>query len=157
MATTYTFSCCGFKIVTNSSGVATLDITVPGTFDTLNPIDPVNGRFLKSAMIWAESPYSNDRITALKIVDTDGVVPLPVRANFPNYPVIVDLIDTISGFDKAVYMPSLEPLFLEAFDTNSNNTSRFVPSGLHVVVTIQSGAIEANRNFLINIRWGAWS
>lgn len=155
-ASTYGFAFASFSATTLLGGSITTSIQVPGTFAGVNPADPTAGRYLKSATLWADSPAAGDQITLLQIVDIDGVVPAPVRAAFPNYPVIFDMLDTISGVQSTVLLPPDPPLVIEAFDTSGSAGTKFVPSGLYFKVTFQTGGLSIGKTLRVLIRWGVW-
>lgn len=154
-ASTYGFGFVSFSMTTGLGGSVTNSVQVPGTFGGINPNDPAAGRFLKSVMLWCDSPAAGDQITLLQVVDTDGVVPSIVRAAFPNYPVIFDLLDTASGASSALMMPS-SPLTVEAFDTEGQPTSRFLPSQLYLKFTYQAGGLGIAKTIRAVVRWGMW-
>lgn len=154
-ATTYSF---GFQGITGNSGIdgtVTVSVQIPGTFGGITPADPGAGRYLKNAMIWCDSPATGDQFTLLQVVDTDGVVPVPIRGNFPNYPVIIDLLDNATGGTKALFIPS-GGISMDAFDTNGNTTARFLPSQLYLKMTYQAGGLGIGKTFRAVVRWGIW-
>lgn len=153
---TYAFSFCSVTLTTNLlTGQATASIKIPGTFSGAVPSDSTNtGRFLRSVSIWSASAVDGDAVTSIKLVDNDGVVPLAARAAFPSYPVIIDLLDTVTGADSKLLIPPAG-ITAEAFNTIGEVESRFLPSGLYLEYEVTAGA-PAIRLFRSNIRWGKW-
>lgn len=148
---TYGFGFLSFSATTTLGGTGTTSIQVPGTFGGVNPVDPSQGRYLKGALVWCDTIDADNAVTLLQIVDIDGVVPSPVRAAFPNYPVIFDLIDAGS----TIMLPP-DPLLIEAFDTSGLPTTRFIPSQLYIKATFHAGGLGIGDVFRVLIRWGIW-
>lgn len=153
LASTYGFGFVSFSATTGIGGSATVSVPVPGTFGGLNPNDPSQGRYLKNAMIWCDSPSAGDELSLLQVVDTDGVVPAPARAAFPNYPVIFDLLDTVTGLSPALFIPS-SGFLAEAFDATGSPMTRFIPSQLYIKATYQAGGLGIAKTMRIVLRWG---
>lgn len=148
---TFGFGFYSFSSTSILGGSCTDSFQIPGTFGGLVPADPANGRYLKSALIWADVPVAGDAITLLQIVDTDGVVPVPVRALLPNYPVVFNLLD-----DSSTAMLPPGGLEIGAFDTVGNPATRFIPSQLYFKITFQTGGLTIGNVFRTVIRWGIW-
>lgn len=153
-ALTYTFGFVSASAGTGLGSTATINIKVPGTFGGANPTDATQGRYLKNAKIWVDSPASGDSLTTLQVIDIDGVVPVPARAAFASYPVIADMLDTVSGFTPALMLPS-DGYVAEAFDQNGDAMTRFLPSGLYLKAGFQAGS-GIGKTVRIVLRWGFW-
>lgn len=148
------FGFASFSITTTLGGSATTSVKIPGTFGGIQTSDPTQGRYLKSVTVWCDAPSNGDQITLLQIVDTDGVVPVPARAAFPNYPVIFDMLDTVGGVQSLLLAST--PVEFDAFDTSGVATSRFLPSQLYLKVTFQAGDLSIGKIMRAVIRWGIW-
>lgn len=154
-ASTYGFGFTSFSMTTGLGGSVTTSVQIPGTFGGIIPADPSQGRYLKSVMIWCDAPAAGDQITLLQVVDTDGLVPSGIRALFPDYPVIFDLLDDPSGATKALMLPGT-PIIVEAFDVIGQPTTRFIPSQLYIKMTYQAGGLGLSKTMRTVIRWGIW-
>lgn len=154
-ASTYGFGFQGATGTTDITGAVTVSVQIPGTFGGVAPVDPSQGRYLKNAMFWCDAPAAGDRLSLLQVVDTDGVVPVPVRGAFPNYPVIFDLLDTATGGTSALFIPSAG-ITADAFDTNGQPTARFIPSQLYAKFTYQAGGLSLGKTIRVIYRWGIW-
>lgn len=152
---TFGFGFISASATTILGGSKTISIQVPGTFSSVFPTDPTAGRFLASATFWSDATNPSDSIDLLQVVDTDGVVPVPVRAAFPNYPVIFDMIDSIGGVQSSIMMPT-SPLTITAFDSSGVASARFIPSQLYIKMTFTTGLLSLGQVFRVLVRWGMW-
>lgn len=133
-----------------------LTFKVPGTFAGLVPSDPTAGRYFKSFHIWADIPIVTNRLDSLKLVDTDGVVPVPARAAFPNYPNIIEFFsaeDVAAGLLNGCYFHPDDGLKIEPFNEGGQSVVQFLPAGLYLVATIRGNALQAFRG---NLVWGRY-
>lgn len=137
----------------DQSGSGTVNLQIPGTFAGAAPASFIGaGRFLKNIAIWSPNAVDNDRLTNAQLADNDGIVPAPARALFPNYPVIVDFLDQISGQDKELQIPT-GGITVEAFDSLGNPAPQFLPGQLYLNLTFATGG-GILRTFRGTIRWG---
>ena len=135
------------------SGAGTVNLLIPGTFAGNPPSTLVGtGRMFKQATIWSPNWVDGDALTAMQLVDIDGIVPVPARVAFPNYPVIIDFLDQISGQAKQLSIPSAG-VEIDAYDSNGQQTAQFLPGQFYFVLTFASGG-GAGRTFRGTIRWG---
>lgn len=139
------------------SGNGTTSIQIPGVFAGPTPTDPTNaGRYLKNVMVWSANAADGDAITSLTLEDTDGVVPAQLQGQFPNYPVIFDLLDTVAGQTKQLPIPTAGML-ADSFDPQGGPLPRFLPAQLYLKMTFAVGGLNLGRTFRGVIRWGLWS
>lgn len=139
------------------SGNGDVDIVVPGTFAGVSPADPTGaGRYLKSVFVWSGNAADGDAITTMELSDDDGVVPVPVRAAFPSYPILIDFLDTVAGQTKQFPLPP-NGTTVEAIDSMGLPVARFIPAQLHLKLTFAAGGINLGRSWRGIIRWGAWT
>lgn len=150
---TFYFTFAAINATTGGGGTVNVAIKVPGTFDGING-NPRAGRFLKSAIIWCNTPTDGDAMTKFQIADTDGVIDAATQALIPTYPVILDLLED-TGAGKNVFLPTTGPITIEAFDSSGDPSAKFLPSGLYINLTFLSAAlIPSGKVFRGNLRWG---
>lgn len=132
------------------TGDASLSIQVPGTFSGYPPVDSTQGRFFDHLEICADSPASSDYIDSIDIEDSDGVIPSPIRAAFPAYPIIMNF-STDSGVAtgaKAGYFFLNGCVKVSAFGANN---SVIIPSGFYLKAAIHGGL---GQSYHMNLVWG---
>ena len=132
-----------------TTGKVSLALQVPGNsvatpgYQGLNPL--ANGRYINQASFFFGSPQIGDKISAIAVVDTAGVMPAQDQALFPAYPNIVSLIEPL--------VPSgNQQLFINQMFQINQNGQVFIPAGLFVVVS----AVAANNRadtFYANVAW----
>lgn len=89
---------------------------------------PVPGRYLVSGNIWLGKVAPGDALTKLRIEDIDGVVPVPARGMFPNYPVLISLLDlSFQSPNQVQYFLPDKPLELK-----SVQNPPFLTPGLYI-------------------------
>lgn len=140
----------GLAIIANIiTGIASFSLQVPGTFSGYPPTDSTQARFFDHLQICADAQNDSDYIDAIDIEDTDGVIPSPVRAAFPDYPVIVNF-STDSGVAtgvKAGYYLTNGCAVIGALGQNFPT----IPSGLYLKATIHGGI---GQSYHMNLVWG---
>lgn len=135
------------SVTTSILGTGSLSVKIPGTFAGLAPADPTAVRYLSKIAIWADSPADGDFISSIAIQDTDGVIPVPARAAFPNYPIIAGFLESgvaDGGWLKTEGM-TIEPL---------GGVLKTLPSGLYITALFTSGGLSLGKIFRVNILWG---
>lgn len=142
----------GLKATTIEGGSVDIAIPVPGTFNGVDPLVS-NGRFFSSGLIWATAPVDQDRLTSICVKDLDGVVPVPARVAFPNYPVLGYSIDPEMTFDSTI----IECVYLNSRPVEIGPANallpRFIPSGLYICATFVSGDSASGRILYGNFLW----
>jgi hypothetical protein len=125
------------------TGALTVLLKVPGTFTAGTP-----SRYIKEAVLWLENRQPGDAITALSVTDIDGVVPVPLRGQFPNYPVLQNLIDSaaLSANQKIFFWPNGATAFRGEPRYNA------LPGQVYVSITVQK-ATPAVDTFGADVHW----
>lgn len=141
-------------VTTDITGVATFTIKIPGTFGGLG--EATSGRFLQQLEFWSMSGTNGDKISGMKITDTDGVVPSPVHASFPNYPDIVYFDDTaMSAGNQGFLINPTQPLILNPI---GGAQFQFVPSGLYLTGKFTTAnVVLIGQQAYVNVHWGILS
>lgn len=150
-------------LTTGLSGTADLSMKVPGTFTGLT--DDKNGRYFKGVKMWTDGGAMGDRIYALRLEDTDGILntlyglgqfPNPVTI-FPNYPTLLsfqedDIVET-STLLKGFFISPDQPLDIEKIDPRE--VFDFVPSGMYFRGTFKTAnGLLLGQKIRINFYWG---
>ena len=135
----------GFSGTTNSSGVGSVSVKIPGTFAGQSP-STLCGYAVQMVCwkAWFASPSIGDYISSIELVDTDGVIPEPARAQFPNYPVIVSKMSS--------NVPQSNQLYYLPMDQIVQNDGTIIPSGLYLSITLQKASAIVDTYF-INMCW----
>lgn len=131
-------------------------LKIPGTFAGIDGIAyPTAGRWLKKTQIWTDVGAAGDKLTDLRIEDTDGKIPEGMRELFPDYPVISHLMDeeVQSPGDAGLYIPPNAVLTIEPIDPLDARGLQFIPSELYLCSTFNSTALKTCR---INYIWGKY-
>lgn len=125
------------KVTTNAeTGIGTVVIPVPsgGRY-------PVAGRL----MHWDAS--AGDRITAFTIEDTDGVIPVPVRAAFAAYPVLLNRFDAaVPDANKGGFISKSGEMDIE------NPIPVYLSAGLYLRIQVTL-ATPAAKDVRVNLQW----
>ena len=150
---------------TNLQGVTTLQIFVPGVFgrllatgviDTSKVFGGANkfkteGRFLKKLEIFSDNWVGGDRVTQIRLLDPNGLVPIQLRG--PGHPIVFDLLEHVAPENpnvfRALWSPQTRPIeyILEE--------PMFLPAGLRLALQFQGGGIvAAGRIVRANVYWG---
>lgn len=148
-----------FSVTTVLGGSANFSFRIPGTYGGLNPGDPTTGRYFSHAEFWCDTPTNGDKLTGLKLTDTDGILSAPEQAACPNYPDVVQLYDNASlpsGLNAGVFIHNNPPARIDSFDSTGKREIKFLPSGLDLVGTFTAGDGAISRVFRCNIYWGRW-
>lgn len=150
-----TFSPICMVFTADITGVANLSVKVPGTFNGIT--DDKNGRFLKYVDIWTDIGTNGDRLSDLRIEDTDTILQnLGIStAAFPDYPILYqfqdqDLVETASlkrGLflkDQLIHIERIDPR--DPYD--------FIPSGFYLRATYINAAALGGQKVRVNVGWG---
>jgi len=132
-----------------TTGLGTISVKIPGTFSGFDSTSASwQGRQLLKAGVWLENRAVGDMINAAYINDTDGVIPVPARGAFPNYPVIKNLHDdSMSSANQGITFPPESEVFKVEFPSNMNAK---VAAGLYLVITAKK-AIPAVDTVVVNL------
>jgi hypothetical protein len=118
-----------------ATGLATIDIKIPGTFTTINIADASwSGRQLLRAGLWLESRAAGDKIIAAYVNDSGGKIPVQIQGLFSSYPVLRNLHD--DGADSANQGLVLPPNGPFQIDFPANAAARLA-SELHLIVVFK--------------------
>lgn len=150
------YSATAYSTVPEQSTTKDNALKIPGTFAGLDGnAYPTGGRWLKRAQIWTDSGAAGDKLTNLRIEDTDGKIPQPLRALFPAYPVISYLMDqeVESPGEGGLQIPPGIVLNVEPIDPLDSRGLQFIPSELYLCSTFNS---SANKTCRINYIWGKY-
>lgn len=133
-----------------TTGLATINVKVPGTFGGINPQAlGFQGRRLVKMGIWFENRALGDAITTLQIKDIDGVYA-------PAGTVIAQIIDqTVALVNQGITIPPGGTPFQLDFPTDPTNPSylkAIVPSGFYLVASGTKGAPGID-TFALNVAW----
>lgn len=140
----------------NAQGLGSIQTKVPGVFNGVNGIDspPANGRYLREIHIWTDNGVSGDVLNNIRVQDIDGIIPVPVQAAFPAYPVIQTLSETEPPEGNAlagVGIPVGQVLILRPIDPHDNRGFQFIPSGLYICADFHS---VIGKTVRVNYIWG---
>lgn len=148
--------------VTDETGIATLSLKIPGSFNGIDPYGqtPANGRFIRLIRIWSDAQLTGDRISGMKIEDTDQVMVgegkifpniQEARKLLPNYPILThfddDDLEEVGGALKGVFLQTNQ---LQEFTPANPGSYDFVPSGCYIKATLTSGDSRAGKTFRAN-------
>lgn len=139
------------KATTGDDGKIDIVIPVPGTFNGIDP-SVSNGRLFISALLWTNNPVDEDRITQISLQDKDGVLPVPARAQFANYPILGYSIDPEMTYGNVI----LAEILLNGSRVTEMGpplVPRFLPSGFYLCATFTAGDAAANRILYGNFLW----
>lgn len=138
----------------NDSGEANISIKIPGTFSGVT--DDKSGRFLKYLDVWTDTGTIGDRITGLRLEDTDLILQgLGLSANFPDYPVIhyfqdQDMVET-DNIKRGLFLTDRR-IRLEKID--EREPFEFIPSGFYLKASYLNGALLGGQKIRVNVGWG---
>lgn len=134
---------------TDETGLAILALKIPGTFAGIDSkLSTWSGRKIYTGEIWFANGTDGDHIKDLTVEDTDGLIPEPLRAAFPLYPVLGSRNDlTLDEENQGVYM-------------NPNSPTSFAPpqpgftiaSGLYIYIKVQKATAEVDTVYA-NFSW----
>lgn len=144
---------------TGIGGTVTNQLKIPGTFSSMDgSVAPANGRWLKETMIWTDAGAVGDKLTLLRIEDVDGVIPVPARAAFPDYPVLSYLMDqeVESPGAGGLFIPVGQLIRIQPIDPLDVRGLQFIPSGLYLCSTFTSGGLSLSKTCRINYLWGKY-
>lgn len=131
------------------TGIATIQMVTPGAF--ISAVSKVAGscRIIVQWEVWFGTPLLGDCITAITANDINGVVPVPNRVAFPNYPILVSRIDSgVSSPNNLLYIPP-DGIIIKP-DTNES----LIPSQIAMTITAQKGSLPITPDILyINMWW----
>jgi hypothetical protein len=140
-----------FSVSTSAiTGDAEISVKVPGTFQGLGSL--TNLRYLKRVDIESDVVTVGDYIDNIEITDADGVIPVPLRAQFPSYPQIFDFsVDesVATGSKSGYYFGADGKITIESI----SGEAMPVPSGLYIKAKINNGGL-LSRTYRINVIWG---
>lgn len=140
-------------LTTDLAGNASFSFKVPGTFAGLpmGLYEPSSGRNIQKVDIWTVAGTEGDRITNMRVEDTDGVL-AAISGNFPNYPVIQYFQDqaadsNLRGFYiSASRVLSMTPVSGEAY--------AYIPSGLYLCADFNTAnVVGIGHRVICNITW----
>lgn len=133
-----------------SGGTASISITIPGTFTTLQPnTSNFSGRVISKIQAFFGSPAAGDYCSGFVVSDPNGVIPSGEQSLFPNYPTIFSFADPqLSGGNPGFYLPTNEPA---VFIPEQN--FGIVPSGLVLTATFVKATLSLGDTAYVNIDW----
>lgn len=125
------------------TGVATIDILVPGDFVTTDTQDQLfSGRKLLQLSAWFEGRAAMDRISAMIVKDTDGVF-------FPAGTVLGALHDaSVPAANQGLAFPPNKPFELTFPDTRK----AYIASGLHIIFSGKKSILGVD-TLTLNLAW----
>ena len=129
------------------TGLGTFSLKIPGTFSGTS--SQVNQRYLARVEVSADAVAVGDYIDNLSIRDDDGVIPAPLRSQFPDYPVVLDFgvdsgVGTIAGYYIQGGSLTIAPISGDPFP---------IPSGLYLKATIHNAGL-LSKAYRFNVIWG---
>lgn len=144
---------------TDETGAAKIKTKIPGTFTSVDGFqEPApDGRFFKSAHVWAENGVPGDLIKNIRVEDVDGILS-QMAVLFPKYPVIQPLSDEdVSGSASGgLVLPVGEVITLQAVDPRDNRGFKFIPAQLYICCDFVAGIVAADRVVRVNYIWGKY-
>lgn len=146
------------SVETGEDGTAIFSMRVPGVFNGLiaNIDGTVSGRFLAKAEFRSDSGDPGDTLSELQVRDDQGLIPVPARVQFPEYPIIRRFGDAnLTGkAESGMFLWADHPTVIHSLD----HTLEFIASGLLFTGTFQTGAGQvAGKKIRANFIWGTWS
>lgn len=136
---------------TNQAGLVELAIKIPGEFAGLQSGSPAfSGRIFFQGELWFGTGSQGDYVLAFTVEDRDGVIPVPMQAAFPNYPIIASRQDgALSSENQGLFLaPNMRMQLVPA-----REGSVAVPSGLYVCITAQKAGEDLEDTLYANFGW----
>lgn len=138
-------------------GAASISIKVPGQFNGGTP--PANGRYFKSVTITSNVGAYGSRVHSIAFEDTDRVIAAAMggltdqqmqAAGFPNYPTILNLVDTAiaetATLKMGIFIAPSQAIKL----TPIKNDLEFIPAGLYFKASFTGAAASV---VYMNFEW----
>lgn len=158
-----------FTATTDSSGVASISMKVPGTFNGMK-VGVSNGRYINEIQIACDTGLVGDYIKNMVVSDDDSIlnsVPDPLNPGHTvgertGYPILKTFYDAeADAANQGIYISPSSPSLLrpvtKPISTDLPLSADFVPSGLYIKGDFQSAATvlqgKAGRIVRINMLW----
>lgn len=137
-----------FSVTTDDQGAGEISIQIPGVF---SGVDSADSKFSGRSVVWGEFEFANplpgDQVISFTIQDTNGVIPEPMRAAFPAYPILG------SWFDKGLKVEH-QGLYIigEKTELVPPKGKSKIASGLFIVMAVQKASAVSDTLYG-NILW----
>ncbi len=130
------------------TGSVTLNITVPGTYGGISPIQPTfQGRQINKIELFFAAPLMGDIITSFSVSDANSLIPVPLQSQFPSYPILKTWDDSAApGGNQGIY------LYPEKLVVQPLTTVVSVPSGMVLTIVGRKASPLVDILF-VNIYW----
>lgn len=137
------------------TGIGSFSVKVPGTFSGTS--SAVNTRYLSYVEIISDEIAMGDYIDGIVVSDDDGVIPVALRARFPEYPTIINFSsDTGVGTIAGYYLSQRGDTRISSFPqigSNAREEPQPIPSGLYLKGVIKNAGL-LSKAYRVNIVWG---
>ncbi len=148
MATLVNYWSCYSDTTSIITGIKTISIQIPGTYTGFTPVD--QGRTIIQSLIAFANPTMGDKITAITVTDTGGVMPAGDQAYFPAYPVLGTYGDpSVAAGNKVMFLAPSGPGWTNFVPAAG---AVFIPSQMYVNITFQKASIVSDTVY-INLQW----
>lgn len=158
-----------YTSTTDEAGIALISVKIPGTFAQkadasidytgafagYDPTAVTSGRYLDKVEFWCDDPTTHGhQMKNMQVSDTDTVIPVPLRAQFAAYPLILSFQDEgiieSDNLKKGLFLFPNEKLTLQALSKIPN----FIPSELYLYGEFHAAAATPGIKVFVNFIWG---
>lgn len=125
------------------TGIGSATLKIPGTFSIGAP-----GRYLCDASIFFGNPSVGDKINKVQVIDVDGIMPSPLRAQFPQYPIL-------GSWEDSAVDQNFQGFFLEPSGPTKiipSDRDNALPAGMYLSIEMQKASVGVYTAY-INVVW----